>query len=167
MNVAFYILAGLAVAGASLALAFRNLVYAVLALILFFLAQAGLYLMLAAEFLAAAQVLVYVGGLGILILFAVMLTRRVTSAEARTAPGWIWGLLFAVLLFGSILAPVALTSEVVAGQVTAGMTVADLGKAIVNEGAPALWALALLLTAAVVAAISIAMPPARQDNKAR
>ncbi|MBI5878231.1 MAG: NADH-quinone oxidoreductase subunit J [Chloroflexi bacterium] len=71
--------AGIAVIGAALLVSLHNLVRAVLAMILSFTGVAGLYLLLNAEFLAAVQILVYVGAVAILILFAVMLTNRVSD----------------------------------------------------------------------------------------
>lgn len=55
----------------------RNLVHAALMLGLSFVGVAGLYLLLHAEFMAVAQVLIYVGAITVLILFAIMLTRQV------------------------------------------------------------------------------------------
>src|SRR5690348_14052790 len=77
--VVFTILAAMAVGGAILLVTVHNLVRSVLAMILSFVGVAGLYLVLNAEFLAAIQVLVYVGAVAVLVLFAVMLTRRVAD----------------------------------------------------------------------------------------
>ena len=81
MTIAFYALAVVAVIGALLAVQLTNLVRAVVGLLLFFGALAGMFLLLMAEFIAAAQILVYVGAVGILMLFAIMLTHRVTGDD--------------------------------------------------------------------------------------
>ncbi|MEJ2747622.1 MAG: NADH-quinone oxidoreductase subunit J, partial [Anaerolineae bacterium] len=59
----------------------RNLFHAALALMASFLGVAGLYVLLDAGFLAAAQLLVYIGAISILIIFAIMLTRRMMQTH--------------------------------------------------------------------------------------
>ena len=72
-QIAFWILSAIAVLGALVAVRKRNLIHGVFALMIFFAALSGLFLLLLAEFIAAAQVLVYIGAVGILLLFAIML----------------------------------------------------------------------------------------------
>jgi len=68
-----------------------------------------LYILLEAEFLAAIQVLIYVGAISVLYLFALMVTRRVTGEGIRQHNAQVGpALLVALLLFAGILAPVAL-----------------------------------------------------------
>ncbi len=55
---------------------FRNLIYSAISMVCCFTGVAGIYILLNAELLAAAQVLIYVGAISILILFAIMLTRH-------------------------------------------------------------------------------------------
>ena len=83
MSVAFYLLAAVAVLGAGLAITLRNVVHAVFSVLLFFSSLAGLFLLLLAEFIAAVQVLVYIGSVGILMLFAIMLTTNVMGDPNR------------------------------------------------------------------------------------
>ncbi|MDG3003392.1 NADH-quinone oxidoreductase subunit J family protein [Paludisphaera mucosa] len=85
----------------------RNLVHAAIHLVGFFLCVAGLFVMLEAEFLAAVQVLVYVGAVAILLMFGIMLTRNTRGDDASSlsgpwrTPGLLAGLcVFAVLVFG-------------------------------------------------------------------
>ncbi len=82
-TISFFILAALAVAAALIVVLGRNIVHAALALVLTFCSVAGLYVLLDAEFLAAVQVLLYVGGITILLLFAIMLTSRITGGGVR------------------------------------------------------------------------------------
>ena len=65
----------------------RNIVRAAFLLLLTFWGVAGLYAVLAADFLAAVQLIVYVGGILVLILFGVMLSRRMTMAELPVSGG--------------------------------------------------------------------------------
>jgi NADH-quinone oxidoreductase subunit J len=71
----FYFLAGLALVSAVLVITQRNPVHSALALILGLLAQANLYLMLYAPFVAGVQVILYAGGIMVLFLFVIMLVN--------------------------------------------------------------------------------------------
>lgn len=73
----FYLFAFLTVGSAAVVVFANRLIYAVFALLFTFFGVAGLYVFLQADFLAGAQVLIYVGGILILLLFGVMLTNRI------------------------------------------------------------------------------------------
>lgn len=73
--VTFYFFAALSVGCALLALVHRNVVHSAFALLGTLLGVAGLYLLLGADFLAVTQVMIYAGGILVLILFGLMLTR--------------------------------------------------------------------------------------------
>src|SRR5437667_6137985 len=90
MNAAFWIISAITVLGAVLAMTLRNLVHCVLSLILFFLGIAAHYFLLRADFLAAVQILIYIGAVAVLILFAIMLTRNVTGTEGMKELGLKW-----------------------------------------------------------------------------
>jgi NADH-quinone oxidoreductase subunit J len=107
MQIVFLIIAGLGLLAAVGTVLARNLVHAALFLIAFFFTVACLFVMLEAEFLAALQVLVYIGAVAIILMFGIMLTRNVQGDDPTSAPsawyvpGAIIGLgLFAVLGFG-------------------------------------------------------------------
>ena len=74
---AFWIMAVIVIAGALGVVFLRNIFRAALSLILCFITVAGLYLTLSADFLAAVQILVYVGAISVLIILAIMMTREV------------------------------------------------------------------------------------------
>ena len=76
-DIVFWILSVLAIGGALGVVMVPDLFRAALLLILVFIAVAGFFILLSAEFLAVVQVLIYVGAIAILIIFAVMLTRDV------------------------------------------------------------------------------------------
>lgn len=159
MTVAFYLFAAVAVIGAFLAIQLSNLVRAVSGLLLFFASLAGLFLLLAAEFLAAAQVLVYVGAVGILMLFAIMLTHRVAGDDDRSGftRGWFFGLLVAVLTFVGVLWPVLKGAKLDERQETDMAPSAKLlGEVLMNPYTLTLEVTALLLTAALLGAIVVA-----------
>ena len=62
----------------------RNVVHSAFALLFTFFGVAGIYVLLNADFLAVAQILIYVGGILILLLFGVMLTNKVVNVEIKT-----------------------------------------------------------------------------------
>lgn len=82
-QVIFYSLAGVIVVSALLVVTVRNLFHCALALALTMFGVSGIYLFLSWEFLAAVQVLIYVGAVTVLIIFGIMLTRRVMDDQAR------------------------------------------------------------------------------------
>jgi NADH:ubiquinone oxidoreductase subunit 6 (subunit J) len=96
-----FIILSLVTLGAALAVVTsKNLFHSALFLILSFVGVASLYVLLEAPFLAAVQVLVYVGAIAILIVFAIMLTRRLMAEDlVQRNAQWGWSALGAVLLF--------------------------------------------------------------------
>jgi len=79
--IAFWILAVVAVTAALGVVLLRNIFRAALSLVLCFLMVAGIYVTLSADFLAAVQVLVYVGAISVLIILAIMMTRDVPQGN--------------------------------------------------------------------------------------
>lgn len=98
-QIAFYLLALLAVAGGAGLAYSRNVVHGALFLILALLSVAGLFLVLLADFLAMVQVLLYGGAVTILILFAMMLTRTREQPEAMDTPQKPWAAVTALGFF--------------------------------------------------------------------
>jgi NADH:ubiquinone oxidoreductase subunit 6 (subunit J) len=81
VNGLFYLFALIAIAGAVGVAASRNIVRSAFALLAVLFAAAALYALMKSDFIAAAQVLIYVGGILVLIIFAVMLTHRITDVR--------------------------------------------------------------------------------------
>jgi NADH:ubiquinone oxidoreductase subunit 6 (subunit J) len=158
-QVVFIILSIAALGGALGVVVNRNLFRAALFLVLSFVGVAGYYILLEAEFLAMVQILVYVGAISILIIFAIMLSRQIMSPEYRARnEQWLYGVVVAIVLFG-ILAFILLsvnwqTSE---NPVPAG-TIVRLGQALLSpEGFLLPFEVAsVLLLVALVGAVIIA-----------
>ena len=97
LEAAFWILAVIGVVAALAVVSLRNVFRAALSLIVCFLTVAGIYVTLSADFLAVAQVLIYVGAIAVLIILAIMLTREVhrgsPSGKLRI-PALVVGILF-------------------------------------------------------------------------
>lgn len=102
--IAFWILGAVAVVAALGVVFLRDLFRAALLLLLSFSAVAGIFIILSADFLAAMQILIYVGAIGVLIIFAVMLTRDVKHASAWSKTRLLAGLAGAMVLATIILA---------------------------------------------------------------
>jgi NADH-quinone oxidoreductase subunit J len=97
----FYFLSGLTLISGVLVITRKNPVHSALALIFGLLAQAGLYLMLYAPFVAGVQIILYAGGIMVLFLFVIMLVNLERSQREEQFNGqWVVGLLAAIALGG-------------------------------------------------------------------
>jgi NADH-quinone oxidoreductase subunit J len=83
-QIIFYIFAVVTVASAAVVVFSRSLIYSAFALLFTFFGVAGLYVFLGADFLAATQMVIYVGGILILLLFGVMLTHKLYNLDLKT-----------------------------------------------------------------------------------
>jgi len=83
-DIIFYFFAFVTVVSAAVVVFSRNIIHSAFSLMFTFFGVAGLYVMLNADFIAVTQVLIYVGGILVLILFGVMLTTRVINVEMKT-----------------------------------------------------------------------------------
>lgn len=102
-QIAFWIFAILVVATALFAAVARKIVHAAFSLMATFFGVAGIYAILGSDFLAVTQVLVYVGGIMVLIVFGVLLTDRVPDEYRVAAPRrWLPAILAAVVAFAAI-----------------------------------------------------------------
>jgi len=98
--VVFAVFAVLTVGSALVVVLARSLIYNAFALLFTFFGVAGLYVLLGADFLAAAQLLVYVGGILVLLLFGVMLTHKIYELDLKTdTVQFVPGLIVAAGLF--------------------------------------------------------------------
>ena len=159
MTIPFIIIAALTIAASAAAMTLRNLVHCSLALVLAFAGLAAAYLQLDAQFVGFAQVLVYVGAVAILIVFAVLLTRGGEAPEKSVfSASWFWGALVAVVVFGTLAWAIKnsfASQREPAEKVTA--TVQQIGDSLMTKYVLPLEVIGLLLTAALIGAVIIAM----------
>jgi NADH:ubiquinone oxidoreductase subunit 6 (subunit J) len=107
----FALFALVTVGSAAVVVLARSLIYSAFALLFTFFGVAGLYLILGADFLAATQLLVYVGGILVLLLFGVMLTHKLYDLDLKSevtqfVPGLIISMgLFVVLAVTAVRTP--------------------------------------------------------------
>jgi NADH-quinone oxidoreductase subunit J len=160
MSASFTLLALLTVASAVTALSFRRLVHCALCSALAFLGFAALYLQLGAQFVGFAQVLVYVGAVAILVVFAILLTRNSdASTEPERSSSWILGLGIAALTSGSLAFSVLSTASVhrPPPATLPEATTRVIGEELMTRFILPLEVIGLLLTAALIGAVLIAM----------
>src|SRR6266568_4730008 len=159
MTLPFAIIAVLTIAAAVAAMSLRNLVHCALALTVAFAGLAAAYLQLDAQFVGFAQILVYVGAVAILIVFAILLTRGGEAPEKSVfSLSWIWGALVTVAVFATIAWAVK-HSFVIAREPAAApeATVQQIGQALMTKYVLPFEVVGLLLTAALIGAVIIAM----------
>jgi NADH-quinone oxidoreductase subunit J len=143
----------------------RNLFRAAVGLMASFLGVAGLYILLEAGFLAVAQLLVYIGAISILVIFAIMMTRRLMQTiESPFNSQPVWGLIGAVLTF-ILLALIAIRTWPTAQYPGPSGPVADssvqqLGALLVSPEAYVIpfEVASVLLLAALIGAVVISRP---------
>jgi len=146
------------VLGAAIAVVIsRNILHSALFLALSFFAVAGLYVLLEAPFLAAAHILVYVGAISVLIIFGIMLSRRIAAKDLVQRNGqWILGLVVAVLLFAVIGYSLLQVNWPVDAAPLSGDYIASLGQAFVDPYLAPFEVASIVLLVALVGAIIIA-----------
>jgi len=157
--VAFYGLAITILGNATLVIFARNIVHSVLFLAVTFIAMAGLFLMLDADFLAAVQVLVYAGAVCIMVVFGIMLIQRAEMKATNLFNGQAIagaGLVALVVAMCAVFAGrTAWTQLVVAGEVPDN-TVGIIGELLLSKYVIPFEVAALLLLVALIGAILIA-----------
>jgi NADH:ubiquinone oxidoreductase subunit 6 (subunit J) len=161
----FIIIAVLTLAGAIAALSLRNLIHCALALTVAFAGLAALYLQLGSQFVGFAQILVYIGAVAILIVFAVLLTRGSEAPEKSIlSPTWLRGVGVATAVF-VVLGYIVLRSSLTHQSLTERpeVPIRLLGERLMTTYLLPLEAIGLLLTAALIGAVIIAM----QDKETR
>jgi NADH-quinone oxidoreductase subunit J len=149
-------LAALTLGSAGIVAFSKNIIYSTLALLGTFMGIAGLYVTLSADFLAATQILVYVGGTLTLILFAVMLTSRIEDMKVsnpRTGFVAAFGLVTVVLL---VLGKVATLTPWPSEAKPAIPSTAKLGHAFLGEYLLPFEIGSIVLLAAMIGSVVLA-----------
>ena len=168
MSAAFVFIALIALFGAAGAVFFRQIVHCVLCLAVAFVGVSMLYLQLGAQFLGFAQILIYVGAVTILILFAILLTRNSgpSLSESPFSAGRGIGLLISGAVFACLVWAVRQSSMLRPAAVDPDVSVQKIGERLMTEYVLPLEVVALLLTVAMIGAVTIAMKEASEANPA-
>jgi NADH-quinone oxidoreductase subunit J len=165
--VAFFSLAALTLGSAGIVAFSKNIIHSALALLGTFMGIAGLYVTLSADFLAATQILVYVGGTLTLILFAVMLTSRIEDMNVSNPRSGLlvaFGLVTAVLL---VLGKVATSTAWPSEPKPAIPSTAKLGHAFLGEYLLPFEIGSVVLLGAMIGAVVLARRAVRRDWEKR
>lgn len=168
LTLAFIVVAIITVAGAMGAALMRNVVHCALSLTVTFAGLAMLYLQLDAQFAGFAQVLVYVGAVAILVVFAILLTRGVGTALIYVFSNhWSLGVVIAAAVFALLGWAVLRSFPESAGVPAPQVTVHDIGAALMNQYVLPLEIIAVLLTVAMIGAVIVAMSEFTAATKAK
>lgn len=159
MTAGFAIIAAATIAAAVAAMSLRNLVHCALALALALAGLAAIYLQLDAQFVGFAQILVYIGAVAILVVFAILLTRGGESPQPQVfSSSWAAGALVAVAVLGVLIGAIVKSPASRSSQPpTPQATVGGIGDALMHKYVLPLEVVGLLLTAALIGAVIIAM----------
>jgi NADH-quinone oxidoreductase subunit J len=161
IDVAFASLAALTICSGIAAISLRNLIHCALCFATCLLGIAGIFLWLGAQFVGFAQILVYVGAISILVVFAILLTRGAGNENGQRWFGLpLVSASIAVLLAGVLLASLAASNhaKTTGAQYSAPAPVAAIGQKLMTSHVLALEIIALMLTAALLGAVTLAMP---------
>lgn len=156
VQIIFYLLAAITLGFAALVAFSRNIVYSAFALVGALMGVAGIYVLLAADFVAMVQVLLYVGGVVVLTIFAVMLTQGIGDvAVSNRAAGPVAGLIVtglagAVMLYATLRTPWHLAPKIDVSATTYGVGNAFLGAYVLPFEIASLVLLAALIGAVVI-----------------
>lgn len=155
-DVLFLLLAGIMLGAGLLVVTMRDIIRCGLSMIVSFGALAGIYVLLGAPLIAAAQVLVYIGAISVLILFAIMLTETKAAParlvfHAQAVPAAIAAVVFAIL----VAATVGATEWDAAGGRIATAT-DDLARLLFEDFVLAFEVIGVLILAAVVGGVFLA-----------
>jgi NAD(P)H-quinone oxidoreductase subunit 6 len=150
----FYLIALITVVSAGMVAFSSNIIYSAFSLLGTFMGVAGLYIFLGADFVAAAQVLIYVGGILVLILFAVMLTHRITDvAITNRAAGRVPAVVIIGVLLYLLIQAIKETPWVKAKEVVYAPTTAKIGELFLEQYLLPFELASLILLAAMIGAV--------------
>jgi len=152
----FWLFALVTVGSAAVVVLARSLIYCAFALLFTFFGVAGLYVLLGADFLAATQLLVYVGGILVLLLFGVMLTHKLYDLDLRSEVTQFGpGLIIAGGLFVVLTATAQRTEWMTASPRLPAPTTETIGQLFLGSFLLPFEAASILLLVALIGAAMI------------
>src|SRR5437762_5300230 len=152
----FYVFAAITVAAAAVVVLARSLIYSAFALLFTFFGVAGLYVLLGADFLAATQLLIYVGGILVLLLFGVMLTHKLYDLDLRSeVTQFLAGIIVASGLFVIVIFVAVRTQWATGPGRPPSVTTAEVGRLFMGQYLLPFDAASILLLVALMGAAMI------------
>ena len=156
-DIIFYLFAAITLVSAFFVVTVRNIVHSAFYLLFTFFGVTGIYVLLGADFVAIVQLVVYVGGILILLLFGVMLTNKITHVQIKTGTLQIVPAAIGVgLLAGMLAAALFNTQWKSVETVLPNSTAQSLGYLLITDYALVFELLGILLLIALIGAASMA-----------
>lgn len=133
-TIIFYVLAFITVVSAVIIVSRKNVIHSAFALFFTLLGVSGFYVLLHADFIAVTQIMVYVGGILILLIFGVMLTTKITDIDIRTKNmNNIPGLIFTLGIISILIYIITTTKWNVKQPIANEETVSQIGRLILTD----------------------------------
>jgi NAD(P)H-quinone oxidoreductase subunit 6 len=162
----FFVFAGMTLVGAGGVALSRNILYSAIGLLAALMGAGALYVFLSADFLAVTQLLVYIGGVLVLILFAVMLTNRISEVNVSNTSLGVAGGVALLVVTAPVLCFVALATPWNA-QVPPALapTTREIGNAFLTRWLLPFELASLVLLATLIGAVVIARKELKSDEE--
>ena len=155
-QIVFYFFAALTVGSAAVVVFARSLIRSAFALLFTFFGVAALYALLGADFLAATQMVIYVGGILVLLLFGVMLTHKLYDLNLKSETFQVFPSILAVLVGFAVLANFMMKTQWHNGGLSAAVpTTAAIGELFMRDYILPFEAASILLLIALIGAAMI------------
>ncbi len=156
-NIIFYLFALITIVSAAFVVTTKNVTHSAFFLLFTFFGVAGIYILLGADFIAVVQIMVYVGGILILLLFGVMLTNKITDVEIKTGTIHLLPAAISVGVFmGAVIAVMVWTNWKIEDSQIPLTTTKTLGNLLITDYVLIFELLGILLLVALIGAASIA-----------
>lgn len=156
-DIIFYLFAAVTIVSAFFVVTTRNIVHSAFYLLFTFFGVAGLYVLLGSDFLAIVQLVIYVGGILILLIFGVMLTNKITNVEIKTGTMQILPAAVGVGLFAGIVAAALLkTNWMTINNDVPSSSARFIGSMLIIDYVVIFELLGIVLLVALIGAASIA-----------
>jgi len=143
----------------------RNIIHSAIAMMVCFGSLAGMYLLLGAAIIAAAQVLIYLGAISVLILFAIMLTQAGDANIPAPFHRQVWFAALVAIATGVLIGWAAVTTNWGDNLQAAGVVIDQIATQLFTTYALPFEIVSLLLLAAIIGAIFLARRP-EEDERA-
>ena len=155
-TIIFYLIAAIIVVSAAVVVFSSNIVYSAFSLVGTFGGVAGIYVLLGADFVAAVQILIYVGGIVVIILFAVMLTHRIADVQVTNrSVGKIPALIVTGLMITLLVSTILESSWTKADQVAHDPTTAQIGELFLTDYLLPFELASIVLLVALIGAVTL------------
>ena len=155
-DIAFWVIVGITIGSAFMVVQSKSLLYSAYALLFTFIGVTGLYIFLWADFLAIVQVVVYVGGILVLIIFGIMLTNKITSVNiSHTSMQKSVGAVVVISFIGLLGYMILNTPWLVLSNAEPSDTTSAIGRLLLMDYLLPFEAVSLLLLGALIGATTL------------